>query len=1014
MSLSPAAEEFEQIIRHQSAHEQVPFLLALEKKDVVAVREKLKSLKKELESIAQIAPNTWGSRGTSEQFAGMALSGFAVFSRREALSNLHRGWGLGGTNRKNYQAVQTNLLVILKAFRPDWLSDWLQARNNIAGGWGMDYALLRRLEEEQLVPHQPEVTARVVAMAIHIWGSELSDIDPVPLNSAEIIADKFRNDSVLLHRDLPLVFEFDTSILAGSGVRIQPPMPPGMDGLRAENGEYMYPWQVWNQQHPAQFVTWQDVFLRLVDSGHLDRADVITRCLLALRRDFRRLLLVWFKELFQALKPTLDERLANQAALGELLVHPLPLVANFAIDQLQGLLPEAGFSLKPLLLYADNLLTRPDLKTGIRALLASLLKLPRQNATHAPAVTRLLTTALPHPDGLVQERAAKGLAGILAAPQPLLSPAETAAAEAAISYHAELLGPAARTALANWLAPVAAAETAIEIAAYAPAEAFVPELSAATAITPVADWHELLFLTGQVLQHNDPAATERWLDGLLRLNGQLPTGYAGQLRPYLAQLFPQIKKASAAEAAILREPVDLYSHEGLVQAMLLTWATDFATRRVESVDVKKPHSVLNPLLGLEKQRYLLAEALLAGRQALPLLSTPTHQPSWVAPGTLITRLLAYQAAGTPPEPADLALALARTAHTHPTEAAEALRQLPTLADAGLRQLLAWFLGPAHLALPELPVAPAARLAATVHSNLAEALPELWAVATRTKAPAGVFPTLPAVLGYDYAGVSQPVHTTFEVVHRENNYPDPDQPGQTKTYRFVELSWSNGTKRAAPSALLLYAPTFGKSKYGSWEGNWMLTHDFPFLLALTPNYTAPLYEQILRSAAWADNLESSERDLIALALRALLSPGPAFGENETALLASGLIHNTALCRSLAQEVLLRAVANGRLQPGGLGGIIGQQLAVGYAPVPRLSTVLTTLVAVDALADDALCQLLEALLPELPATPPRNTRKLLELYASLRDRTRRAIPAEVNARFSIWKSVSSLKTANRLLA
>ena len=1015
MSPSSAAETFEQIIRHQSQDELVPFLLALEKKDVVAVREKLKSLKKELEGIAQIAPNTWGSRGSSEQFTCMALSGFAVFSRREALSNLHRGWGLGGTNRKNYQAVQTNLLIILKAFRPEWLSDWLHTRNNIAGGWGMDYALLRRLEEEQLIPHLPEVTARVVAMAIHTWGSELSDIDPVPLNSAEIIADKFRNDSVLLHRDLPLVFDFDTSILAGTGVRIQPAMPQGMEGIRAENGEYMYPWQVWNQQHPAQFVTWQDVILQLVESGDLDRADILTRCLLALRRDFRRLLLTWFKELFLALKPTLAERLAHQAEFAELLVHPLPLVANFAIDQLKALLPEPGFSLKPLLLYADNLLTRPDLKTGIRSLLVELVKLLKQNAAHAPAVARLLATALPHPDGQVQERAAKGLASLLAAPQPVLSAEETAAAREAISYHAELLGPAARTALADWLDPVEPVDITVETAAYTPAAAFIPELSAATTVVPVADWHELLFLTGQVLQHNDPAGTERWLDGLLRLNGQLPAGFAGQLRPYLAQVFPQIKKASEAEvAAILREPVDVYSHEGLVQALLLSWATDFATLRVESVDVKKPHKVVNPLLGIEKQRYLLAEALLAGRRALPLLSTPTHQPGWVAPSALVTRLLAYQAAGIPAEPADLAVALARTAHMHSTETAEAFSLLPALTDAGLRQLLAWFLGPASLALPELPAAPADRTPAALHSSLAEALPELWAVAARTKAPADAFPALPAVLGYDYTGVSQPLHTMFEVVHRENNYSDPDNPGQTKTYRFVELSWGNGTKRAAPSAMLLYAPPFGKSKYGSWEGNWMLTHDFPFLLALTPNYAAPLYEQILRTAAWADHLESSERDLIALALRALLSAGPAFGENETALLASGLIHNTPMCRSLAQEVLLRAVANGRLQPAGLGAIIGRQLAVGYAPVLRLTTVLATLVAVDALTDDALCQLLEALLPELPATPPRNTRKLLELYASLRERTRRALPAEVNAHFSDWKSVSSLKTAHGLLA
>lgn len=1010
MSISPAVEEFELIIRHQSAQKLVPFLLALQKKDVVAVREKLKSLKKELETIVQKAPNTWGSAGTTQQFGCMFLAGLAVFSRAEALStSFNPSWELSAGNRNKPTGLQEHMLVILKALRPAWLGAWLQNTHEKARGWAMSYVLLRTLEEEQLIPYSPELAGRAVVQALQTWGDELSEIVPVPHNPVDVIADKLRADSLLLHRDLPLLFEFDNTIDAGQGARIQPVMPRNQKGVRNEQGDFLYPWQTWNQQHPPQYVTWRDVILRLVESGHLDRADILTRCLLALRRDFRRPLLTWFKELFLALKPTLAERLARQTELTELLPHALPLVANFALDQLKDLLPAPGFSLAPLLLYADNLFTRPELKTGLRTLLTGLLKMLKQDATQAPAVARLLAIALPHPDSAVQERAAKGLAIILAAPQPLLSAAETAEIVAAIDGHAELLGAPARTALAAWLAPVAPVDSQTETAVYAPAAQFVPELSAATAIVPVADWYELLFLTGQVLQHHAPAATERWLDGLLRLNGQWPAGFAGQLRPYLAQLFPEIKKASEAEiAAILREPVDVYSHEGLVQALLLTWATDFTVARVETVDAKRPHKAPNPLLAIEKQRYLQAEALLRDRQALPLLSSPTHQPHWVAPSALVARLLAYQAAGIWPEPADLAVALARTAHSHPSETAEALQLLPTLADAGLRELLTWFLGPADQALPALPNAVAQRPPAELQITVSEALPELWAVAARTKAPAGSFPTLPAALGYDYPDVAQPLLSTFEVVLRENSYPDLEQPGQIKTYRFVELAWSNGAQATAPSPLLLYAPPIGKSQHGSWEENWVTMHDLPSFLSLIPNHVAPLYDQILRSAAWTDNLETTERDLVARALRALLGPGPAFSGTEATLLASGLLHHVPLCRSLAQEVLLRAIAEGRVLPVALGCTLGLQLAVGYAPVPRLADGLAALMAIDAVTDDALGQLLEALLPELPANPPRNTRKLLAAYASLRERTGRAVPAAVAGRLHEWRTAQhSLK-------
>jgi hypothetical protein len=1020
-----AVETFEHIIRHESTRELVPFLLALDKKDVVAVRGQTQMLQKELTEHRQIGIVTWGRIGTNAQLEMLFLAAISTYSKKEALAPpfVNNLWMLNrSSNNSEIGSLPPNELVdytcqLLSYRRPEWLDTWLGNTTDSRSVKGLNFNLLLKLEDHRLIVPSNRLVAisgvnelfnysteaktllqlrGYLQQGVGLTNSQVAEFtqltksfswlregEPLP-SIEELVFERITHNTTILERAIPLFFEFDTEIDWGFAYTV------GKDARK--------------------WVAWYIILAQLVAANHLDRSDILTRCLLALRRDFRRPLLTWFKELFLTLQPTDTERLAYQTELAELLPHAQAHVVNFALTQLIELLQEPDFSLAPLLLHADHLLTRPDLKTGIGKLLVGLLKLLKQDATHAPAIARLLATALSHPDGAVQERAAKGLAGILTAPQPLLSPEEMADVRAAIDRHAELLGASACTALAAWLAPVAPAEVPGETAAYAPAAQFVPELSAATAIAPVADWHELLFLTGQVLRHNDPAATERWLDGLLRLNGQWPAGFAGQLRPYLAQLFPEIKKASEAEiAAILREPVDVYGHEGLAQAMLLTWATNFAVARVEEADTKHPHVRPNPLLTIEKQRYLFAESLLKSRQSLPLLSTPTHQPYWVAPSALVARLLAYQTAGIPPEPADLAVALARTAHTHPAETTEALRQLPALADARLRELLEWFLGPADQPLPTLPPAPEQRPPAGPQATVAEALPELWAVAARTKSPAGSFPTLPAALGYDYPGVAQPLRSTFEVVQRENVYPDPERPGQTKSYRFVELAWDSGASGPAPSPLLLYAPPMGKSQYGLWEENSVMADDLTFLLSLIPNHATPLFDQVLRTAAWADKLETSERDLVALALRALLAPGPAFGTAETALLASGLIHHTSLCRSLAQEVLLRAVTQGRLVPATLGQVLGRQLAIGYAPVPRLATNMESLLAIDAVTDDALRQVFNSLLPELPAAPPRNTLKLLEIYENLITRTRQAVPAAVLARLREWQKSASLRKA-----
>ena len=1031
--MSNTIEAFEQIIRYQGAEKLLPFLLALNKQEIIAIRKRVQTLASELENVRQKGEQHWEKGPTHLQNSLFFLTRLATYSQKEALAPAFANslWVLNESlfpSTKN-EFLPPNKLMdyvcqLLIHRRPEWLDTWLGNTANGRPLRSLDFDFLIRLESYALIVP----TARLLALSgvtelfhygtkanslrqlhgylktgVKLTASQLANFTQIanafswlhegePLPAIEdLIFERIARNKRLLERAIPQFFEFDTEINWGF----------------AQTGDH----------GDRRWISWHDVLARLTASGHLDRADILTRCLLALRRDFRRPLLTWFKELFLALHPTPAERLARQTELTELLAHPLPLVVNFALDQLKDLWTEPTFRLDALLLYAEGLLTRQDLKTGIRTLLSGFGKLLKRHPAQAPTLARLYTAALAHADGAVQERAARGLANILQAKKPLLTPAETAETTDHLCRYAELLGPAARALMAPWLAAAEETATPAEPAeAYAPLTDFQPEISPATAIVPVADWHELLFLTGQVLKHDDPPALERWVDGLLRLQGHFPAGYAGQLGPYLAQVLPQLKKAAAAEqVALLTGPVTIYGHAGLAVALLLSWATGFATPRVGEVRLASPHLACPPLLGIEQERYGLAEARLRAKTgaALPLLSTPTHRPYWIAPSALVNKLLAYQEAGLAPASADLAVALARTAHAHPAEAAEALRRLPELAQPALLALLTWFFGPVGQPLPALGGAAGGRAGAGLQASAAEALPELWAVAARTKAPAGIFATLSAALGYDYAGVTQPLRSTFEAVARENCYPDPAQPAQVGSYRFVDLAWSSGAVGAAPSPLLLYAPPVGKSEAGSWEENSLLTNNLSFMAALLPNYAAPVYDQVLRCAAWADNLETTERDVLAEALRTLLGPGPAFAAAATAVLASGLIHHTPPCRSLGQEVLLQAIAHGRLLPDELGYVLGRQLATGYAPVPRLASNILAIKGLDARTDDALRQTLDALLPELPAAAPRNTAKLLEAYADLVGRTRRPVPPAVRARLREWEAMPALKKVAAML-
>lgn len=998
------AETFEHIIRQQTAQQLVPFLLGLGKKDIVSVRQKTLTLKKELEEYKQyeVQPGQWKWTCllTPEQGQMLFLAGLATYSRKEALG---RGfdirWALDWGRQSEPPPEPPAFLTILEHSRPDWLAEW-QTRLTRANAWSsLPYSLLRELQRRELLGDEPWLTAQSVAHLLvqYNWRRNTGK-QPDIEEYDQLILTALRADATLLTRDIPLLFDFDTMV----------------DAAGTWSGKERTP------------VTWLTLLPQLVASGHLDRDDLLTRSLLALRRDFRRPLLTWFKNLYGSLRPTPAESLARQTELVELLAHQLPLVVNFALDQLKEIWLEAAFEARALLRYAEGLLTRPDLKTGSKTLLAGLGKLLKVQPAHAQAVAQVYAAALAQADAAVQERAAKGLAELLGAKKPLLSPAEAAEITATLAGYADLLAPTSRTVLARWLTELPAAELAPEVEAisYVPQLTFVPDLSAATAVVPVADWHELLFLTGQVLKHDDPLALERWLDGLLRLRSDLPADYPAQLMPYLVQARPFLQDKTEPEVAAILAGNGLVGHLGLVQALLISWAQGFTAARVKQVSMSERYANSDPLVAVEQRRLVFAETLLRKQRELPLLSTPTHAPHWVAPTTLLARLVAYEAAGQAPDPADLAMALVRTAHAHPAEAAQALAQLPQLRHDGLRELLHWLLGPTG-ALPEAVTSRESWFGklkevvgqllppAAAPITLAEVLPQLWAVAARTKQHTATYPVLDGLTLNDCPNVGRPWQSHWELQPKSNTYVEQWKPGKPeRTDRWTELHvWTGPKGGAGPGSLLLYSLHAAyrppHEKYHLWYQLTPLAADYPFLVALLPQYPAPLYWHTIRLAATRDAADAGCRDVLTQAMHSLLLPGPALEEAASLLLAIGLTHHVPTVRALALEALLATIAMGRLVPAALGQALGKLLSADFVPLSRFTEQLAQARAIDAATDDALRQVLDALLPALPAEPLRQTSKLLSFYVDLHTRYPQPIPPASQARLREWASAAALK-------
>ena len=975
-------ERFVDLVYGGSLADMVLFLKALPKSDVLAVRAKTKELLRTL---------GWNEAPARDR---LFLAGLATYSKQEALTrNFELPLNSGVYNGQHQQRHQQFFKEVAIHSQPTWLLAWFQ-REARESAWQIPpYRLLCELLDEGVLPHDPWLFAQSAAT----WLNRYKRDGNSHAREFEVhLLRQLQADTTLLHRDLPLLLDFDTPA----------------DAATIHRGKH------------GPDITWLTLLPALVETGHLDRAEWLTRSLLALRRDFRRPLLTWLKNLFLSLKPTLEERLTRQSELVELLAHPLPLVVNFALDQLKDLWVNPGFAAAPLLPYVETLLARHDLKTGLRTLLGGLEKLLKRDPILTPPLAVSLTTALATPDAAAQERAAKLLAGILGAKKPLLTPAEAEAVQADLGTYADLLPAAARATLAPWLGAPAVLKA---VESYVPLTDFQPELTPATAVVPVADYHEWLFLTGSVLTQDVPTDRERWLEGLLRLRPQFPANFAHQLLPYLHQALPwQLDGKDEAQVwqQLAKYQSDANSPLTLLLALLASQLPGSTGPRVAKVSLATTaHASPDPLLRVERQRLAFAEQqLAAGPAALPLLSTPTHAPHWLAPTALVQRLLAYQAAGYEPDPTDLSLALARCACHAPAEAAAARLLLPQLSQAALRELLTWFLAPAGPPppLPELARQQSVgrvlggllrRLLPAVAGGggttpLAEALPWLWAVAARTRYPEAVFEDLRPLA--DYPGVAAPWQPgwRFEpVTYVHQQRWNKEQPTRTETWTELRVPTEHQGQQP-PSPLLLYSLHARLKQEGS-RYLWSLVGSVDYLLSLLPAIPAPLHWHLARTLYHTNTTYAEERTVQQRVLHTLLLPGPAFAEPTTLLLALALVQSDAPGRALALEVLLAAIEHGRLVPMDLGRALGRLLAAEFAPVPRLTDGLAQARALGPRTDDALGQLLEALLPELPTPPPRQTAKLLAAYADLAARTHRPVPIALQAHLREWSTSAALK-------
>ncbi len=762
---------------------------------------------------------------------------------------------------------------------------------------------------------------------------------------------------------------------------------------------------------PAKDQGWTALVKKLAAEGKLDRARLLKESLLATTRNFNKALSGWFAELFIQLAPTEAELLALQEDLFVVFNARHPKPVNTALGYLKKLADAEGFHAEGFL-ENTPLLLASNTKSVVATTLTILEKLARRRPARRAAACEAAGAALVHNDDALQAKAAK-LIGQYGDPA-------SASLRGTLAPYAGVLRADARAVLQPFLPEPGGSEAAGPVVErIATAARLRPEAE----LPPVHTFDALLYLASQAFDNNASYHFDLLPAALIRLHAQVTGKHLAKLEPVLQRAYKLLFNGGAGNAGRLDHLLALFFVE---YALVLMQAhpEDAATLRQlhetyvrKDEESKRQSSWYTPRLerlagwtAYEKDtlylphQQLLLDALqqLQLDEPLPLLSTPTHAPGWLAPAALVERLAAYQARGIAPGELDLQVALCRCAPEGAGEGLGAARQQLT---GEFRRLLEFAWSDAAPAGPF--TFQAAWVVAGVLKNPAARYDAFVSFGCQTLSRSyltGQFAwqTVAEVQSqqwYDYVArltVAKPY--TRKVLRLEPEAAPRPEAG----WRALLPKWL--APEPAPACLL---PELLRTPAAYWMAH---PHDCRRLLLLMPAHPEPFLAQtVLQCLSYGDTAGDTGKQGLVATLQTLHEIWGPLGDMAHLFVATCMTGSDKTVRAFAAQIWVDGVAAGTINSERIGEILGTHQRVAFAPVKRLTDLLgEAMLRVSARHDRALESLLTHLLVQLPAQPVGNLKKLLEIYRELRSlHGSRPGRPELAALLAAWKSAPSLR-------
>jgi Family of unknown function (DUF6493) len=967
---------FETLLKDSTIENIAGWLRSLSTEERKALGKDLKPLSKAYTAYEEVrdfnGSISFKQKANLDQQKILVLANFVCLSRADFEKSYIPGW-IFDRNIINH---------VIEWHHPEWLGDFgenLVQKTQLF--YLTDYLFLAGLEEKGYIELKPGIVCQTIINAIY------EQVEGYTFNYKPENLLKY---PITLGKHVWWLFEHESNIhYSGRWIRFA-------DGSSGENQ------------------TWINLFTRFIEEGRLDRGRVLEEALLASNKNFNKVLSGWFIDLVEALKPTEEELLEMQPVICTLLNAQQSKPVNYALNVFKKIAVLPGFNATQFLDNAQVLMTS-SIKSIVSGTLMVFEKLSKKQPDQTGTALQIAANGFVQQDAELQTKIAKFIVKNGNGFEEQLT-------EALVPYRDNLLSEAKAI-----LKPFIQSEGTLNRDEKGIHD--LPESGRAERVweqIPSFDnFDDLLFLCSRAFESKDAWYADLLPAALVQNREAINEQNADSFAPALKRTFQLSYTSPSMNTSILDFLLMTFfsdiciilvrrypDHTKTLQSVFRENEEKYQKGRAKwlAIDERTSFTERYPLSNYHEfyrlfQRVLvIALHFFKNNINLPLISTPTHQPSWIDPETLIHRLCAYEAAGYKPDILDFQMGMARCNLAMVVKSIPSLEKLKNPEYKGLLRFLFGLQNEPDKTLKT---------------------PELWFMASLCRPekekfevfrPYGYYDTPFANYtgGYDFETTTTSEYSKFiasflpagekpTLEHKIFQLLTPEE--EKKELSFFsklksKLNLNKPQERVLPEFMQINQGYLGQT-----------ATDLGRALLITPNNMGPLLAGVAAQCLKSSKFwESTDSHAVQASIEVLHQTGCIAGKMAHVFVATTMICNNKTSSGVAAEIWIEGVEHNTIDSALLGRILGTNYRVDYAPLKRLTDLMQTrMFNISSTHNKALLTLIENLLPELPDTPPSNLKKLLELYnevISLGGK-KGAMPHAILQKLEIWQKTKSLE-------